>query len=250
MIGLLDEAYRVAWSDLCYLKSNFITIMITVLIMPLLYFVTFAFGIGNYVEEVDGVSYVAFVIPGIISLSTVTSSFSSTANKILVQRRYYCSFDEILLCPISPAAVVIGKTTVGFFKGMMCCLALIVLGLLITDDLHISFLLLVSIALSCFVFSLLGVLAGFIIKGLPTVNLFNSLVILPMTFLCGTLFSVSAYPPIVQSIVNILPLTHTTSCIRAAALGWDFPFESLLILLAFGCFFFAIPYYLLVKNKV
>ena len=250
ILRLIDETYRVAWSDFCYLRNNFATIMLTVLIMPLLYFVTFAFGLGNYVDEIDGVSYVAFVIPGIVSLSTVTSCFSSTANKIMVQRRFYSSFDEILLCPISPSAVVLGKTTVGFIKGMICSIALMLLGVFMTGDMHITVLLVLLMALSCMVFSLLGVLAGFIVKGLPTMNLFNSLVILPMTFLSGTLFSISAYPPLAQTIVNVLPLTHTTSCIRAAALGWDIPYLSLIVLVAYGILFFILAYYLLVKGKV
>ncbi len=247
---MIDESFRVAWSDICYLKRNFLTVSVTILVTPLLYFIAFGYGLGNEVNTIDGVSYIAFVIPGIVSLSTLTSSFSSTANKIMVQRRFYSSFDEIVLCPISPSSVVIGKTTVGFLKGIICSLVLIALGMLMSNDMHLNALLVVCILISCFTFSLLGVAAGFLVKDLPAMTMFTSLVIVPMTFLCGTLFSISSMPAIVKYVVSVLPLTHVTACIRAAALERTFPIGSFIVMVAFGVAFFLISYFLLKSGRV
>ncbi len=246
---IIEESYRVAWSDLCYLKSNILSVMVTILMMPLLYFATFAFGIGQIADDINGVSYVAFVIPGIVALTTVTSSFSSTANKIMVQRIYYNSFEELLLCPISPSAIVLGKTTVGFCKGVLGSLAILIPGLLMATDLLITPMLIVTILLSCLTFSLLGVLAGFVVKGLPTMNMFNNLVMLPMTFLCGTLFSIESYPPVLQTVIEILPLTHVTACVRSAALGWEFPIISFVVVILFCIAFYVGAYVLLIKGR-
>lgn len=246
---ILDETCRVAWGDICYLRRNFLTILMTAIITPLLYFVAFGYGLNNG-STMGGVDYVAFVIPGIIALSTLTSCFSSTANKIMVQRRFYSSFDEILLCPISPSAVVLGKTTVGFFKGLLCSFILLALGMTMSHDVRVDGMLIVSIVASCLTFSLLGVLAGFLVNGLPKMNLFNSFVILPMTFLCGTLFTISTFPPFIQHIIEVLPLTPATSCIRAAALGWDFPYASLLTVAVFGTIFFISSWMLLKRGDV
>jgi ABC-type multidrug transport system permease subunit len=81
---------------------------------------------------------------------------------------------------------------------------------------------------------------------------FNSLVILPMTFLCGTFFSVSSLNPVFQGILYCLPLTHSSQCLRAAALPdyLDFPWMSLLVLFLFGVAFFMINRYLLKTRKV
>lgn len=247
---MIDESFRVAWSDICYLKRNFLTVSVTILVTPLLYFIAFGYGLGNEVNTIDGVSYIAFVIPGIVSLSTLTSSFSSTANKIMVQRRFYSSFDEIVLCPISPSSVVIGKTTVGFLKGIICSLVLIALGMLMSNDMHLNALLVVCILISCFTFSLLGVAAGFLVKDLPAMTMFTSLVIVPMTFLCGTLFSISSMPAVVKYVVSVLPLTHVTACIRAAALERTFPIGSFIVMVAFGVAFFLISYFLLKSGRV
>jgi ABC-type polysaccharide/polyol phosphate export permease len=225
-------------------------VMVTILVTPLLYFVAFSYGLGNEVGSIEGVSYVAFVIPGIVSLSTLTSSFTSTANKIMVQRRFYSSFDEIILCPIAPSSMVLGKTTVGFLKGILGSAVLIALGTLMTDDLHVNTLLVASVLSSCFTFSLLGVLAGFLVKDLPTMTLFTSLVILPMTFLCGTLFSLSSLPALVRDFIAVLPLTHATACIRSAALEQPFQTGSLIALIAFGTVFYLLSYYLLKSGRV
>ena len=180
MIKTIDGAIRVAMADLYYLKRNILTVLITVLVLPLLYFISFAYGLGSTVDETEGVTYIAFVIPGIISLSTLSSCFSTTANKIMLQRRFYSSFDEIILCPVSSISVVLGKSILGIIRGLLCSTVLIVLGLLMTDDFLITPMLLITILLSCLTYCLLGVVAGFLVKGVPTFNLFNSLVILPI----------------------------------------------------------------------
>ena len=250
MFNTIDGALRVALADLYYLKRNILIILITVMMLPLLYFVSFAYGLGSTVDNTEGVTYIAFVIPGIVSLSTLSSCFSTTANKIMLQRRFYSSFDEVVLCPVSSASIVLGKTVIGIIRGLLCAVILMVLGIIMTDDFSVTPMLLFTVFISCLTYSLLGVVAGFMVKGPPTFNLFNSLVILPMTFLCGTVFSVSAMPQFLQGIIWFLPLTHTTECIRSAALGWEFPWVSLLIVVAYGTVFFLISRYLLEKGKV
>ena len=250
MLKTIDGAFRVALADLYYLKRNFLVVLITILVLPFLYFISFAYGLGSTVDNTDGVTYIAFVIPGIVSLSTLSSCFSTTANKIMLQRRFYSSFDEVTLCPVSSASIVLGKTVLGVIRGLLCSMILMTLGILMTDDFSITPMLLFTVFVSCLTYSLLGVMAGFMVKGPPTFNLFNSLVILPMTFLCGTVFSVSMMPDILQGIIWFLPLTHTTECIRSAALGWDFPYLSLLIVLIYGTVFFLISRHLLEKGKV
>ena len=250
MFDTLDGALRVALADLYYLKRNILIILVTVLMLPLLYFVSFAYGLGSTVDNTEGVTYIAFVIPGIVSLSTLSSCFSTTANKIMLQRRFYSSFDEVVLCPVSSSSIVLGKTVIGVIRGMLCAIILMILGMVMTDDFSVTPMLLFTVFISCLTYSLLGVVAGFMVNGPPTFNLFNSLVILPMTFLCGTVFSVSSMPQILQNIIGFLPLTHTTECIRSAALGWEFPWISLLIVLIYGTVFFLISRYLLDKGKV
>lgn len=250
LLKIIDETIRVSWADLYYLKRNVIIIVLTALITPLLYFITFGLGLGDKVQLGDGLEYIAFVVPGIISLSTLTSCFGPTANKIMMQRKFYSNFDEIVLCPISTSAVVLGKTTAGIIKGLLCGSILLILGKIIAGDaFDVTIGLIICMIISCFTFSLLGVVGGFVVNDLPKMALFTSFIILPMTFLCGTMFPVDELGPL-STVINVLPLTHSSACIRAAAVGLDFPWISLVIVIAYAILFYAIAYYLLKKGKV
>ena len=236
-MSLIGDTYRVALSDLYYLKRNLPILLVTSMVTPLLYLLAFGYGLGQDVT-MEGVSYMAFMVPGVVSLTTVTSSFTTVANKLMIQKRFYESFDEMMLCPISKTSMILGKAILGVIKGMLCAFLMLMLGALLTDDLFITPMLILCVFISCTAFSLLGVAAGMLVKDVPRMNLFTSFVILPMTFLCGTMFSLDNLPQIAKNIIELLPLTHTSNCVRAAALGWDFPWLSLAILIGYGVLFF------------
>lgn len=247
-MSLITDTYRVALSDLYYLKRNLPILMLTSLVTPVLYLVAFGYGLGNGLT-MEGVSYMAFMIPGVVALTTVTSSFTTVANKLMVQKRFYESFDEMLLCPISKTSMILGKSILGIIKSMMCGSLMLLLGFFLADDLQITPLLIICMLISCTVFSMLGVAAGMIVQDLPRMNLFNSFVILPMTFLCGTMFSLDALPDAAKNVISALPLTQTSNCLRAAALGWDFPWISLAILIGYGVLFYGLCMFSLRKTN-
>ena len=247
-MSLITDIYRVALSDLYYLKRNLPILMLTSIVTPVLYLVAFGYGLGNGLT-MEGVSYMAFMIPGVVALTTVTSSFTTVANKLMVQKRFYESFDEMLLCPISKTSMIIGKSILGVIKSMMCGSLMLLLGFFLADDMQITPMLIICMLISCTVFSMLGVAAGMIVPDLPRMNLFNSFVILPMTFLCGTMFSLDALPDVAKNIISALPLTQTSNCLRAAALGWDFPWLSLVLLIGYGVLFYVLAMFSLRKTN-
>lgn len=247
-MSLFGDILRVSMSDLYYLKRNLPILTATSLVTPILYLVAFGYGLGRDIT-MEGVSYMAFMIPGVVALTTVTSSFTTVANKLMVQKRFYESFDEMLLCPISKTSMILGKSILGVIKSSMCGVLMLALGYFLTDDMSITPALILCMLLSCLVFSLLGVAAGMIVPDLPRMNLFNSFVILPMTFLCGTMFSLDALPDAAGNAIRLLPLTHTSECLRAAALGWEFPWVSLAVLIGYGVLFYLLCLFALRKSN-
>ena len=248
-MSLIDETFRVALSDLYYFKRNFILLTVTSLVTPLLYMFAFGFGVGSSVDEMEGVAYIAFIIPGVVAINTMTSSFNTISHKLMVQKRFYESFDEMLLCPVSKSALILGKCILGIIKGSICGTILLLMGHFMSPDLIITPQLFGMMILSCFIFSLLGVAAGVVLPDLAWTDMFNSFVILPMTFVCGTMFTLSAVPEWVANIIWALPLTHTSACIRAIALGWDFPWVSFIVLMIYGAAFFILSWLALSRNK-
>lgn len=243
----LSEVCRVAYGDLCFLRRHLPETIISAMVGPLLYLVAFAYGMRSGDSEA-GVSYVAYAIPGIVAMTSMTAGFTSTAQKIIIQRLFHTSFDELILSPMHTSAIVFGKAVIGMLRGLIGSTILLVLGLFLTPDLVLGVGTVVSLLLSCIMFSLLGVAAGLMAKSSVSLNVFTSLVIMPMTFLCGTIFSVSALPSIVGDVVWALPLTHSSEVIRASALGWDVPWISVAVMLAYLIAFYALDYVIIRKK--
>ena len=238
--NIFSEILRVAYGDLCYFRRNIIQVVISSIIGPLLYLLAFGYGMRSGSTGAADVSYIAYVIPGIIAITTLTAGFASSSQKILIQRLFYTSFDELILCPMHTPSIVLGKSVIGMLKGLVGSICMLVLGIFLTPDMYLTPQLVACIFLSCFVYSLMGVMCGLLAKSSPTLNMLGAILITPMTFLCGTLFSVSSLPEVVGYIIWCLPLTHSSEIIRATALGWAFPWWSLVTLVVFAAGFFII----------
>ncbi len=251
MNDVLRQSYYVAWGDMMFMKHNFWNILVMSLMSPILYLIAFGYGLRTGSTEL-GLSYVAFVIPGIVALSSLNTSFSATSTRMNVQRLYYKSFDEMMLCPLSLHAIVLGKSALGMVRGLLACGLLYALGLFLAPELQVTPLFVVSVVMNCAVFSFLGVAAALIAKSHQSMATFNSLVILPMTFLCGTFFSISSLPGVFQAILYCLPLTHASECIRAAALPdyYGFPWLCMLAMAAFMVAFYILDWWLLKTRRI
>jgi ABC-2 type transport system permease protein len=238
MITVLRDIYSVLWVDLRFLRRHWLRTLATSLVNPVLYLVAFGYGLGGGISF-DGYSYLAFVMPGIIALTAMSSSYGGAGLKLHIDRLFYRCFDEYLMSPISLFSLAVGKTLIGVVRGLISTVAILAVGVIISPTLIVSPLFILVLVSSCFVFSFLGVLIGMWAKSHQDMTTFNTLVILPMSFLSGTFFSLNQLPEAVKAVLYLLPLTHSSECLRAAALGQAFPWLSFAALLGFGLLFFA-----------
>ena len=247
-MSILDESYRVAWGDLQYMKGNMIEVLLSSLVGPLLYLLAFGFGVGGTMQ--DPQSYVMYIVPGIIALTTLSATFSSTSMKILVQRLFYMSFDELLLCPIHISSIILGKTVQGMVRALISCTILLLVGWLLSPQVVISPWIFVVIIMGSIMFSLLGLLAGMLTNKTQNLALFSSIVIIPMTFLCGTLFDVNVLPDYIAYIIYALPLTHVSNLMRGIMLpDYTVGMDSIIIIFIYIAVMFGVCYYLIKNNK-
>jgi len=231
------DAYSILWADLMVLKRRIARYLVTTLVSPILYLVAFGWGLGRGIS-VDGASYFEFVVPGIIALTAMNSSFNGAGTRLNVDRLFFKSFDECLMAPISLLSLLQGKAMIGVVRGLISSTAFMVVALLIAPAFTIGPLFLVSLLVTCLAFAFLGVLAALLAKSHEDMATFGSLILLPMTFLGGTFFSVSQVPDALKYVLYALPLTHSSLCLRAAALGQPFPWESLFAIGSFWLIFF------------
>jgi ABC-2 type transport system permease protein len=249
MLNMLKDIYSVLWVDLRVLRRHWLRTLATSLVNPFMYLIAFGYGLGSGISF-EGHSYLEFVIPGIIALTAMTISFSSAGQKLNVDRLFFRSFDECLMSPISLYSLIIGKALIGVVRGLISSTAFLLVGFMISPSLKINILFIAVLVLSCFVFAFFGVLMAFLAKSHQDMSTISSLVLLPMTFLSGTFFSLSQIPEALKVVLYLLPLTHSSQCLRAATLGQPFPWLSLLALLGFGVFFFSASMKVLKKASV
>ncbi len=231
--------YSILWVDLRFLSRNWLKTLVTTLITPVLYLLAFGYGLGQGIT-VEGYSYLQFVIPGIAALTAMTTSFNAAGMKLHVDRLFYRCFDETLMSPVSFFSIILGKTLIGVVRGLMSTVALLVACFVFSPLTSVGVLFWLTLVSTCFVFSFLGVLVALIAKSHQDMNVFMSLVILPMSFLSGTFFSLSQVPEALRVVLSLSPLTHASFCLRASALGQPYPWLSLGVLLGFGVGFFAL----------
>jgi ABC-2 type transport system permease protein len=225
--------------DLRFLSRNWLKTLATTLVAPVLYLLAFGYGLGRGVT-VEGFSYLDFVIPGIIALTAMTTSFNAAGLKLHVDRLFYKCFDEALMSPVSFFSIIVGKTLIGVVRGLVSTAALLAACFFFSPLPAVSVLFWLTLVTTCFAFSFLGVLVALIAKSHQDMSVFMSLVILPMSFLSGTFFSLNQVPDALRIVLNISPLTHTSLCLRASALGQPFPWWSFLALIGFGALFFGL----------
>ncbi|MCL2685804.1 MAG: ABC transporter permease [Candidatus Bathyarchaeota archaeon] len=236
-MSALGDIYSVFWVDLRNMRRHWKATIATSLVLPLLYLVAFGYGLGRGVNVGD-LDYLSFVIPGIVGLTAFSTSFNGAASKLHVDKFFYKSFDELLMSPVRSHSIIIGKSLIGVVRGFISAIAIYLVGLILAPTLLFSPIFFLMLLLSCFVFSLFGVLIALVVHTHHGMGNFTTLVILPMTFLCGTFFSLDQLPAVAKAVLYFLPLTHSANLLRATVLGLSFPWLSFAGLLIFGVVFF------------
>lgn len=184
-----------------------------------LYFVVFGTAIGSRIEEVDGVSYGAFIVPGLIMLTVLQQSVSNASFGIYFPK-FIGTIYELLSAPVTVIEIVIGYVGAAATKALM--IGLIILGTAtFFVDLHIVHpgWMLAFLVLTCFSFAMLGFIIGIWAKNFEQLQLVPLLVITPLVFLGGSFYSISMLPPLWQTITMFNPVVYLVSGFRWAFFG-------------------------------
>jgi ABC-2 type transport system permease protein len=181
-----------------------------------LYFVVFGAAIGTRISEIEGVSYGAFIVPGLVMLTLLTQSVSNASFGIYFPR-FTGTIYEILSAPVSAFEIVMGYVGAAATKSVILGLVILATaGLFVPLRIAhpvwmLSFLLLTAVA-----FSLLGFIIGLWADGFEQLQFVPLLVITPLTFLGGTFYSVSVLPPVWQTVTLFNPVLYLISGFRWA----------------------------------
>jgi ABC-2 type transport system permease protein len=182
-----------------------------------LYFVVFGSAIGAHMVEIDGVSYGAFIVPGLIMLALLTESISNASFGIFMPK-YSGTIYEVLSAPISYIEILLGYVGAAATKSVILGTIILATARLFVpfDIVHplwmVAFLILTSIT-----FSLFGFIIGVWADGFEKLQIVPMLIITPLTFLGGSFYSISMLPPLWQKITLLNPVVYLISGFR-----WSF----------------------------
>jgi len=182
-----------------------------------LYFIVFGAAIGSRMTAIDGVSYGAFIVPGLMMLSILTESISNSSFGIYMPR-FAGTIYEVLSAPISALEIVIGYVGAAATKSVILGAVILATARLFVSFsiLHplwmVGFLILTSVT-----FSFFGFIIGVWADGWEKLQIVPMLIVTPLTFLGGSFYSISMLPPLWQKIALVNPVVYLVSGFR-----WSF----------------------------
>ena len=191
--------------------------IVSPVISTTLYFVVFGAAIGSRISEIGGVSYGAFIVPGLIMLSLLTQSIANASFGIYFPR-FTGTIYEILSAPISFFEIVLGYVGAAATKSII--LGLIILataGLFVPLQVAHPFWMLLFLVLTSVTFSLFGFIIGIWADGFEKLQIIPLLIITPLAFLGGSFYSINMLPPFWQKVTLFNPVVYLISGFR-----WSF----------------------------
>ena len=182
-----------------------------------LYFVVFGAAIGSRITQIEGVSYGAFIVPGLIMLTLLTQSVMNASFGIYFPR-FTGTIYELLSAPISFFEIVLGYVGAAATKSILLgLLILATAGLFVPIEIAHPFWMLAFLVLTAVTFSLFGFILGIWADGFEKLQIVPLLIITPLTFLGGSFYSISILPPLWQKITLFNPVVYLISGFR-----WSF----------------------------
>ena len=200
-----------------------------------LYFVVFGTAIGSRIQEVEGISYAAFIVPGLIMLSVMTQATSNASFGIYFPK-FIGTIYELLSAPVSFLEITLGYVGAAASKAMFIGIIILITAFFFVDiTIAHPFAMVAFLILTRVSFSLLGFIIGIWAGNFEQLQLIPLLIITPLVFLGGSFYSVTMLPPLWQTVTMFNPVVYLISGFRWSFFGAaDVPIG--LSLMAIGAF--------------
>ena len=229
--------FSAVWAIYTFEMARFFRTMLQSIVSPVistsLYFVVFGAAIGSRIQEVEGVSYGAFIVPGLILLTVMTQSISNASFAIYFPK-FIGTIYELLSAPVNFIEVVIGYVGAAATKSLFIGLIILVTSNFFVDiTIQNPIAMVAFLVLTCISFSLMGFIIGIWADNFEQLQLVPLLIVTPLVFLGGSFYSISMLPPVWQTISMFNPVVYLISGFRWAFFGLsDVPIVTSLLAIA------------------
>lgn len=203
--------------------SRTFRVVIQTLIAPVisaaLYIFIFGTVIGSKIDLIAGVPYITFVFPGILMLSIINASFASASSSLYFMR-FTRGIEEVLIAPFSYIEMIFGFMSGAIMRSLMVSFLILLVGMLfgaVTLVNPIGFVL--YIAAIAGIFSLLGIIVALWAESFEQLQMLNTFIITPMTYLGGIFYSITMLPEAAQTITRFNPFFYFADGVRSSMIG-------------------------------
>lgn len=184
-----------------------------------LYFVVFGAAIGSRIDQVEGVSYGAFIVPGLIMLSVMTQAISNASFGIYFPK-FIGTIYELLSAPVNFLEIVMGYVGAAATKALFIGVVILATSALFIEvAIQHPFAMLAFLVLTCLSFALFGFIIGIWAGNFEQLQLIPLLVVTPLVFLGGSFYSITMLPPVWQTISLFNPVVYLVSGFRWSFFG-------------------------------
>ncbi|PSO45110.1 MAG: ABC transporter permease [Parcubacteria group bacterium QH_9_35_7] len=203
--------------------NRFLRVWIQTLMSPwinaTLYILIFGFIVGSKIDQIAGVSYIDFVLPGVLMLNLINSSFGQTSSSVYFQR-FARFIEEVLIAPLSELEMIIGYVVGGITRGFVVGFGIFILAVIFSaaNLSHIGWFIFYAVSVAI-IFSLVGILVGMWAENFEQQSLINTFIITPFTFLGGVFNSIEMLPEQAQIFVKFNPFFYFVDGLRYSMIG-------------------------------
>jgi ABC-2 type transport system permease protein len=184
-----------------------------------LYFIVFGSVIGGYVQKIDGISYGSYIVPGLLMLTLLTQSISNTSFGIFFPK-FNGTIYEILAAPISSFEVVLAFVGAGATKTLIVGIVIFITSTFFVEvQVKYPILMIFLMLIVAFTFALFGFLIGLLSSNFEQLSVIPTLVVTPMVFLGGSLYSLDMLPEIWQTVTYFNPVVYLINGLRFSFYG-------------------------------
>jgi ABC-2 type transport system permease protein len=191
------------------------------LLETFLYISVFGAALGSRIDQIHGVRYVVYIVPGLIMMAWATNAFANCSSS-LMQQKFQRSIDDQLSSPASPLELLMGFSLGGFLRGLIVStITFVVAALLVDLPVRHPALLICALLLVGFFFAQLGVLIGLRAEQFDDVAVAQTFVLQPLIFLGGVFYSIALLPEPFRTISLFNPIYYMISLVRYGFLGFS-----------------------------
>lgn len=244
-------ALKTIWIKEC---TRFLRIWVQTLVPPAitmtLYFIIFGSIVGERIGTMSGVTYMEFIVPGLIMMSVITNSYSNVASSFF-SAKFQRNIEEMLVSPVPTAAIILGYVGGGMARAMIVAVIVTLVSFAFVDIqmAHFGYVVL-TVILTSTLFALGGLINGVFGKTFDDISIVPTFVLTPLTYLGGVFYSVSLLPDVWQKVSMANPILYMVNGFRYGFLGQSDVgiATAMMVLIGFNVAFFALAYYLLEKG--